>query len=75
MYIASLSSPKTMVERICGKILAYSNFGIQSIKHTLSQMITISEMSGPKLYMAAFAQRSKGCTKNQLIFRVKNLII
>lgn len=75
MYIASLSSPKTMVERICGKILAYSNFGIQSIKHTLSQMITISEMSGPKLYTAAFAQCSKGCTKNQLIFHVKNLII
>lgn len=67
MYIASLSSPKTMVERICGKILAYSNFGIQSIKHTLSQMITISEMSGPKLYTAAFAQPSKGCTKNQIL--------
>lgn len=75
MYIASLSSPKTMVERICGKILAYSNFGIQSIKRTLSQMIMISEMSGPKLYTAAFAQPSKGCTKNQLIFHVKNLII
>ena len=75
MYIASLSSPKKMLERICGKILAYSNFGIQSIKHILSQMITISEMSEPKLYTAAFAQCSKGCTKNQLIFRVKNLII
>ena len=73
--IQHLSSTKTMVEGICGKILAYSNSGIRSINRILSQMIMISEMSGPKLYTAAFAQPSKGCTKNQLIFHVKNLII
>jgi len=64
IYIASLSCPKTMVEGICGKILAYSNSGKRSINRILSQMIMISEMSGPKLYTAAFAQRSKGCTQN-----------
>ena len=75
--IQHLSSTKTMVEGICGKILAYSNSGIRSINRILSQMIMISEMSGPKLYTAAFAHRSKGCTQkiNQLIFHVKKLII
>lgn len=63
MYIASLSSPKTMVERICGKILAYSNFRIQSIKRTLSQMIMISEMSGPKLYTGSI------CTAQQRLHK------
>ena len=52
-----------MVEGICGKILAYSDSRIWSIKHTLSQMIMILEMSGPKLYTAAFVQPSKGCTQ------------